>query len=365
MDSNKNLIIGLLVTVVVLGVGYSIIKKTPADPVVTPVVPIVTTPVVTNPTPTQPLKAGAPYATTNTMVNTTSSTAVVSGQANPNGSGTSYWFEYGETTSMGNRTSMQAIGSGFSNISAPGFITGLKTNTLYYFRLSTKNSFATVNGTQYTFRTNTTPPVQGMAPTTHTTAASDISRTTANVHGQINPNGFQSNYWFEYGKTRNLGNVTAFQSTNNDSNVADITVSISDLDPVTLYYFRLNSQNQYGTVNGATMSFTTKGPAALIAPTVATTVASNIKKTTATLSGKVNPNGAQTSYWFEYSENATLATIIGSGTSEQTLGAGSVLTTVHANAVELKPNTRYYYHIIARNDSGTTAGSIVTFKTQP
>ncbi len=263
MDSNKNLIIGLLVTVVVLGVGYSIIKKTPQEPVVTPVVPIVTTPVVTNPTPTQPLKAGAPYATTDTMVSTTSSTAVVSGQANPNGSGTSYWFEYGETTSMGNRTSMQAIGSGFSNISAPGFITGLKTNTLYYFRLSTKNSFATVNGTQYTFRTNTTPPVQGMAPT------------------------------------------------------------------------------------------------------VTTTAASNIKKTTATLSGKVNPNGVQTSYWFEYSENATLATIIGSGTAEQTLGAGSVLTTVHANSIELKPNTRYYYRVVARNNSGTTTGNIATFKTQP
>ncbi len=78
--------------------------------------------------------------------------------------------------------------------------------------MSAKNSFATVNGTTTTFQTNNNPPVPGSAPTVSTTSASSISRNNSNINGQVDPNGWQTNYWFEYGKDTNLGSVTALQA---------------------------------------------------------------------------------------------------------------------------------------------------------
>jgi hypothetical protein len=109
-----------------------------------------------------------------------------------------------KNSSLSSKTVSQQIGSGFISLSSPAFITGLKANTLYYFRLSANNNFGTTSGATYSFKTNNNPPVQGVAPTVRTNSAGNISRTGANLNGIVNPNGFQTKYWFEYGKDTNF-----------------------------------------------------------------------------------------------------------------------------------------------------------------
>jgi phosphodiesterase/alkaline phosphatase D-like protein len=363
---NKNTTIGVLVVIILIGLGYYLTRG-PDMPdttqvTVTPTVDTSPAPVVTPGTPS--LKPDAPIVQTGSNTSTSNSTAAVTGQVKPNGASTTYWFEYGDSQALGNRSTTQAIGSGYTSIPTPGFITGLKANTLYYYRLSAKNSIGTVNGSTLTFQTNNTAPVVGKAPTTRTNAATTIARSTAVINGQVNPNGSPTSYWFEYGTDTNFGSVTQFLATNSGTTFMTVAASISGLEPGMKYYFRLNGQNQYGTVNGATMSFTTVGPAAPSAPKAETTSASSINATSATLNGRVNPGGADTTYWFEYSDDSLLNTLIGSGTPHQSVSAGNTTVAVNANTTGLHQNTKYYYHLVAQNSQGTVYGSIQSFTTQ-
>jgi phosphodiesterase/alkaline phosphatase D-like protein len=363
---NKNIIIGVVV-VLLLGFGIYYLSQTPKEIVETPNTntdnTVTPTPTNTN-NPTPSPVPGAPIVTTNSNYNSSTSTASVTGEVNPNGPLTSYWFEYGETTSLGSKTGVQQVGSGFLVLSAPAYITGLKANTSYYFRLSAKNIYNTVNGAVYKLETNSAPVVVGSVPTTKTLAATDIARNSANLRGQVNTNSLESKYWFEYGKDINFGNITPVQIlAGSTSNVA-VAMPITGLDPLSKYYFRLNSQNSRGTSNGLILNFTTLGPVAVSAPSVNAKGASGITGTNATLNGNINPNGAETTYWFEYSEDSLLGNIIGTGTPTKILAGTNTATNVKADITGLSKNTKYYFHLVARNQAGTTESSIMSFTTK-
>lgn len=359
---NQNIVIGIIVVLVLLGGGYFLLTMNPADgggqATTTP-------PTTENPTTTPPVSTtpNAPTVTTDTNVSPSNSTAVVTGKVTPNGSATTYWYEYGETTALGARTAAQAIGSGSIAIASPGYITGLKATTLYYFRLSAQNAYGTVNGTTKSFSTNSNPPPQGNAPTANTNAATSVERTTATLNASVNPRGSQTTYWFEYGDSTNFGNITSFESAGNGSTSGGVSAAISSLSPATKYYFRINAQNQYGTVNGATREFTTKGPA-VTAPSANTLPANAVGTTTATFRGSVDPNGAETKYWFEYSNDSLLGAVLLKTTPQRSAGAGTNATQVEANVAELASNMTYYVRIVAQNSQGIVRGDKVSFKTK-
>src|SRR5881392_76118 len=58
--------------------------------------------------------AAAPTATTGPVSSVTATTATVTGTVNPNGSATTWFFEYGTSTGYGSRTSTHSAGSGTS-----------------------------------------------------------------------------------------------------------------------------------------------------------------------------------------------------------------------------------------------------------
>lgn len=352
---------GLVIVALAMGLGYVLLKGN------NPVPSEQENPESTSTEPTSAEVAsvpGAPVVTANTSFATSSSTTMVTGKVKPNGASTIYWFDYGETSALGKQTGAQSIGSGFSTLETPGFITGLRANTLYYFRLSARNSFGTVSGATYTFQTNNNPPPQGIAPTTKTISATAISRTTANLNGQIDPNGSETTYWFEYGKENDLGYVTALQSAGSGDTTTSVSISASGLEPLTKYYFRLNAQNQYGTINGSIMNFTTQGPSATTQPTVTTNSATNINSTSATLNGRISPNGVDATFWFEYSEDSLLGSLIGSGTPHQTIGSGASNFSAKAGISNLNKDTKYYYRLVGNNQYGTVYGKIDSFRTK-
>ena len=361
---SKTILIGLLVAVVVIGGAILIVNMNNSNISLQTATstPIVATSVSPTPNPAQ--QAGVPIVATDSTAVPSNSTVVLTGKVTPNGAQTSYWYEFGKTNTLGSRTTAQSIGSGFIAISAPTYITGFNANTTYFYRLVAQSALGTATGATYSFETNNNPPPQGNAPTTRTNAATNVSRTSANVNGEANPNGSQTSYWFEYGESAELGNVTAFQSAGAGTASMATSVSLSNLKPLTKYYFRVDAQNQFGTVNGAILNFTTQGPAAPSLTAATTSAASNIATSSATLNGQVNPNGDSTTYWFEYSLNSNLSTLVSGTSHTQVIGSGTASVAVSAQAVGLKNNTKYFYHIVAMNSFGTVNGAIVTFQTR-
>jgi hypothetical protein len=321
------------------------------------------------PAPSSNLTPGVPIVSTNPTASPSNKTVVVTGSITPNGAFTSYWFEYGTGPDLGSRNSAQTIGSGYNPIATPAYITGLSVNTTYYFRLAGENAYGKVTGTTYTFQTSAAnpPPPVGSAPSVKTLAANALSRTSANLNGEINPDQAQTQYWFEYGKTSSLGSTSAFQSAGNGRVNAAVSISVPNLDPATTYFYRLNAQNQFGTVNGATMTFATLGPAVApspASPTVETRGATAISASGATLNGRVNPNGAETSYWFEYSTAAALEAPLLKSTGPQSAGSGTSLRPLSQNATGLASSTTYYYRVVAQNSVGLVHGAVTSFKTR-
>jgi hypothetical protein len=101
-------------------------------------------------------------------------------------------------------------------------------------------------------------------------------------------------------------------------------------------------------------------PAAAVAatPVVTTGDAARVTQTSATLTGRVDPRGEATAYFFEYGTT----TRFGTRTSQFPAGSGRAVTAA-AQVDGLTPDTRYVYRLVARNPSGVTRGTVRAFRT--
>jgi hypothetical protein len=96
-------------------------------------------------------------------------------------------------------------------------------------------------------------------------------------------------------------------------------------------------------------------------PEVTTGAASNIEPTTVVLNGTVTPNGAATTYYFQYGTTS----LYGSVTPAATVQPGSGRVRVSAAVGGLAPVTTYHYRLVAQNSKGVARGKHRTFKTKP
>jgi hypothetical protein len=189
-------------------------------------------------------------------------------------------------------------------------------------------------------------------PSAITGPVTSVTGTTATLTGTVNPNGDATTWHFEYGKTTSYGSTTT--STNAGSGTANtgVTATISGLTPGTTYHYRVVATSSGGTTQGADGIFNT--PAA---PVVATSAASSITSTSATLNGAVNPNGRPTTYWFEYGKS----TNYGTKTPVVDAGSGTTAVTVSASISGLQSGQTYHFRIVATSDAGTALGGDTTF----
>jgi hypothetical protein len=99
--------------------------------------------------------------------------------------------------------------------------------------------------------------------------------------------------------------------------------------------------------------------AAATKPAVSTLGAARVTITTATLTGKINPHGSATTFYFQYGTT----TAYGSRTPSSAAGAGNAAVGATADIAGLGPNTRYHYRLVAHNSAGTTIGGDRSFTT--
>jgi len=109
--------------------------------------------------------------TTSPASDVTDSSATLNGVINPDGTGTSYTFEYGTTAAYGNFTPVADDGAGFTGTVVQAALAGLAPSTTYFFRLDTTASTGGVPITSYGGQQQfTTVGTAAPAPTVTVTA---------------------------------------------------------------------------------------------------------------------------------------------------------------------------------------------------
>ena len=104
-----------------------------------------------------PAIAPRPSAWTGFATGVNKGEAALHGTVNPQGSETTYHFEYGMSTSYGSDVPVSgaSAGSGLSDVEESETIAGLQPDTVYHYRLVASNSGGTTYGVDRTFQTST------------------------------------------------------------------------------------------------------------------------------------------------------------------------------------------------------------------
>ncbi|HEY8082607.1 MAG TPA: S8 family serine peptidase [Solirubrobacterales bacterium] len=295
-----------------------------------------------------------PMATTEAAGAVKATSATLNGAVNPEGSATSYYFEYGKTTSYGTKVpaSPKSVGSGTSDVAVSEGIEGLEASTTYHYRLVAESEAGMTNGEDLTL---TTSKSEAPLPKATTEATTAIKVTSATLNGAVNPEGSATSYYFECGKTTSYGTKVPASPKSAGSGTSNVVVSESyaSLEAGTTYHCRLVAESEAGTSYGEDKTFTT-----LKSPKATTEAATNVKFSTATLNGTVNPEGSETSYYFEYGES----TSYGSKTSSKSAGSGTSNVAASEPLSGLKAGMTYHFRIVATGAS-TVEGADKTFTT--
>jgi hypothetical protein len=283
----------------------------------------------------------------------TQASATLNATVNPDGEEVSECkFEYGTSESYGSSVPCTSLpGSGESPVEVSASVTGLTAHTTYHFRIVATGAGGTDYGADRAF-TTLLAVVTG--------SASSVAHTSATLNGTVNPGGEEvSECKFEYGTTLSYGSsAPCSPSPGSGSGVVAVSASVTSLRPNT-YYFRIVATGAGGTSYGSAQTFTTLR----VAPAVVTRSASPVAHTSATLNGTVNPGGEEVSECkFEYGTTLSYGS---SAPCSPSPGSGSGVVGVSASVTSLRPNTTYYFLVVATNAGGTSYGSYETFRTLP
>jgi len=203
--------------------------------------------------------ATAPTVTTGAVNSITTSTASIEGSVHQNGADTHIFFAYGTSSTLAGAsdTTSLDVGSGIGTLgvsfSVP--LSGLASDTKYYYQAQATNSLGTTKGAINSFTTL----ASATAPTVITGAASSITTSTATIAGSVNPNGADTHMVFAYGTSSTLAGASDTTSLDVGSGTlaVGISVPLNGLAAGTKYYYQVQATNSAGTTNGAINSFTT------------------------------------------------------------------------------------------------------------
>jgi hypothetical protein len=210
---------------------------------------------------TLPAAAGAqtttpepPVATTGLPDAITETAANLNGTVDPNGSTTTFHFEYGTSAAYGLTTPENTAPEGTDPGPVKAALTGLTKNTIYHYRLVATNVAGISRGADRTFRTNAGPQPPAVKSTTYRGLESRMVTLVTQVDANKQPTTLR----FEYGRSTHYGSFTDRVDAGSGDAYAPVTVPLSGLRPHTRYHFRAVATNDSGNARSVDRTFVTR-----------------------------------------------------------------------------------------------------------
>jgi sugar lactone lactonase YvrE len=207
-------------------------------------------------------------------------------------------------------------------------------------------------------------------PDVTTGAASEVTPTSATLNGTVNPSGLPvTECQFEYvdaadyqpgapdpyasGQTATCTPSAAEVGTGTEP--VEVHANVTGLTPGVNYHFRLKAENANGPNFGSDETFSTPPPPSIDSATVTALSASS-----ANLNAKINPQGAETHYRFEYGTSTAYGTSV--PIPDGVIPAASTDVAVSERVEGLSANiSTYHWRVVASNASGQTTSPDHTF----
>ena len=175
------------------------------------------------------------------------------------------------------------------NLSAP--ISGLISDTVYYFQLVADSNIGRQNSNQHSFYTG------NLNYTFAVNAATTVGQTFATLNGFADNFPFSASITFEYGITQNFGSVVAATpATVNDTLAHSFAGFIAPLSPSTSYYYRMKAETPAGFIYSSIETFSTAHPVNYFS----TLPAMEVTSSSAQLNGMLNQFSFPVTLSFEY-----------------------------------------------------------------
>ncbi|HXR60584.1 MAG TPA: hypothetical protein VN732_04580, partial [Solirubrobacterales bacterium] len=210
-------------------------------------------------------------------------------------------------------------------------------------------------------------PLPEPGPLIEAQGVEEVLPTTATLVAEINPEGDETTYHFDYGTSASYGQSSPAETLPGVFGSEDVSAGLENLIPGTTYHFQLVATNHCNPAepteeceaSGEDQAFTT-----LPAINIISQSATNVTATTAILHGEMDPLGVEAEAWIEYGTSEAY----GQKIALANLGAGFGAVARQASLGGLQPGTAYHFRFVGRDKRDgtvyTVAGPDRTFATQ-
>lgn len=190
-------------------------------------------------------------------IDVTTDSVVFRGFVDPHSSSTSFRFEYGATAGYGQSLPNIPTATSATPIEVQQAAAGLKPGSTYHFRIVASNASGEAVGADHTFTTLSAPTPPETAPVVSTGPATAITPNSALLTGIVFPESTQTMYLFELGTSTAYGTQIFGGEAGREAGLAPVSVAVGNLQPNTVYHYRLIAVNAAGTSIGPDRTFTT------------------------------------------------------------------------------------------------------------